>query len=375
MPELLILGASVRAAAQSALRAGLRPWGADLFGDTDLPVGCRFERISDYPDGFLHVAERGPAGPWMYTGALENRPELVESISRNRPLWGNSADVLHAVRSPERVVEVLHAAGLPCPAVCSSGNHLGGDWLVKPRAGAAGRGIARWSRGMGQVSSRYYLQERIEGEACAALYLGADNGAVFLGVTRQLVGEDWLHAKYFQYCGSIGPLPLASQTHERFEQLGKALAAGFHLRGLFGVDCVVRDGVPFPVEVNPRYTASVEVLELACGASALDGHRHAYDTSSLMSLPVWQHQPTDAVGKAILFARSPLVFPEMGPWLAGHTTDVWRVPAFADIPAAGTKIPRGKPILTFFARGGTLEECENRLRHSARDLDRLLFAP
>jgi len=28
--------------------------------------------------------------------------------------------------------------------------------------------------------------------------------------------------------------------------------------------CILRDGVPWPVEINPRYTASVEVLEYAC---------------------------------------------------------------------------------------------------------------
>ena len=38
--HLLLFGASVRAAAFSALRAGLRPWCADLFGDADLQARC-----------------------------------------------------------------------------------------------------------------------------------------------------------------------------------------------------------------------------------------------------------------------------------------------------------------------------------------------
>ena len=55
-PSLLIFGASVRAAAFSALRAGLQPWCADLFADADLRARCPTIRVPAevYPDGFLH---------------------------------------------------------------------------------------------------------------------------------------------------------------------------------------------------------------------------------------------------------------------------------------------------------------------------------
>jgi predicted ATP-grasp superfamily ATP-dependent carboligase len=184
-----------------------------------------------------------------------------------------------------------------------------------------------------------------------------------------------LHARDFQYCGSVGPLPLAHQTLEQLKHLGQALAAGFHLQGLFGVDCIVRDGVPFPVEVNPRYTASVEVLELAGRISALDLHRRACTASSELAPPAPGKQ-RGVVGKAILFARATLRFPENGPWLARRSlTDVWAVPAFADIPGPGTSIGSGKPILSLFCRGRSVAECESRLRKIAGDLDRSLFGP
>src|SRR5207249_9264748 len=97
------------------------------------------------------------------------------------------------------------------------------------------------------------------------VYVGAERHgnpfAAFLEVTRQLVGEPWLHAAPFHYCGSIGPLPLSESLWRKFWRIGTVLAKAFRLRGLFGVDCVLRDGIPWPVEVNPRYPASVEVLE------------------------------------------------------------------------------------------------------------------
>src|SRR5207253_4643031 len=108
-----------------------------------------------------------------------------------------------------------------------AGGSQQGGWLLKPRAGAAGQGIRDWSDLPMQVPPRHFLQERIVGESCAALYVAIDDRAEYMGTTRQLVGEDWLHARSFQYCGSIGPLPLAPPLEERLIHLGNGLAGAF----------------------------------------------------------------------------------------------------------------------------------------------------
>src|SRR5436309_1085092 len=94
--SVLILGASARAAAFSALRAGLRPWCADLFADADLLTRCPAVRVTakDYVQVFLELASRKQPGPWMYTGGLENRSDLVGKIAERRPLWGNGPQTL-----------------------------------------------------------------------------------------------------------------------------------------------------------------------------------------------------------------------------------------------------------------------------------------
>src|SRR5438067_508062 len=104
-PIVLIVGASTRAAAFSALRAGLRPWCADLFADVDLQHACPALRIagSDYPHGLERMLALAPPGPWLYTGALENRPAFVERLAQLRPLWGNDQAVLRRVRRPWNV--------------------------------------------------------------------------------------------------------------------------------------------------------------------------------------------------------------------------------------------------------------------------------
>jgi predicted ATP-grasp superfamily ATP-dependent carboligase len=195
-----------------------------------------------------------------------------------------------------------------------------------------------------------------------------------LGVTQQLVGESWLHAAPCHYCGSIGPLALDRHTLKHFQRLGTALA-GLHLLGLFGVDCILRKGVPWPVEVNPRYTASAEVLEHVAATPLLALHRRVFDASAPQLPPASAPLP-GILGKAILFARRALTFPANGPWTATlrRPGDLWEVPAFADIPHAGEHIEAGRPVLTFFARAGSVRDCLAQLRQSAADLDRHCLA-
>jgi predicted ATP-grasp superfamily ATP-dependent carboligase len=388
-PYLLIFGASARAAAFSALRAGLQPWCADLFADADLRARCPALALppADYPDGFREVSDQAPPGPWMFTGGLENRPALVEEICRRRPLWGSGPDVLRQVRAPLAVAERLRRAGIACPEIWLRPEDVParGRWLLKPLDGTGGRGIAFLEdRAGARGRRRVYAQEYVEGEPYSAVYLGLERqvdgreqaGASFLGVTRQLVGEPWLHAAPFHYCGSIGPVPLSLPLHRRFRRVGVVLAQEFGLRGLFGVDCVLRDEVPWPVEVNPRYPASVEVLEEPGRPSAVALHRAAVEGSEG---PVhWRsdephpYQVSQVRGKAILFAREALVFPDgfFDPAARLSDTDL---PPFADIPPAGQRIEAGRPVLTFFAAAATVEGCERRLRQTAADLDRRLF--
>lgn len=377
---LLIVGASARAAAFSALRAGFRPWCADLFADADLRRHAPVMRLpARYPDGFLDLLDGELRGPWMYTGGLENRPFLVRKMARRRPLWGNDQGALLAARSPFVVADLLRKARLPAPAVWGPGDRFTASarrWLVKPLAGSGGSGI----HFLGDAATatvdpaRCYLQEYLEGEPRAAVFVGDGRSAQLLGATRQLVGKPWLNAAPFHYCGSVGPLALTADETRALARLGSLLAAGCRLRGLFGIDGVWRNGALWPVEINPRYTASVEVIEYATELRALQWHAHVFEPKR--SRDPAPFAPTSCIGKAILFARQSLDFPLDGPWAAG-LTEPWhpeQLPSFADIPPTDTRIEAGKPILTIFARATTPAACEAALEQTAAAVESLLFA-
>ena len=381
---IIIFGGSVRAAAFSALRAGLQPWCADLFADSDLRARCPAIRAPShkYPNGFEAISDTAPPGPWMYTGGFENRPSLIERISTRRPLWGNGTKALHVARSPVALAKIFRSNEIPFPAVheCLKDVPRQGRWLAKPWRGSGGTGIQLLNSVGAKIKSirHIYFQEFIEGLPFSAVYVGLEQGAKLLGMTRQLVGEAWLHAAPFHYCGSIGPMQLELPIHKRVEKIGNVLTRDCSLRGLFGVDFVLSKGTAWPVEVNPRYPASAEILEYVLGIKTMAFHRAAFDSgapepTSVASAP-GSDSPALIVGKAILYANRSLQFPKEGPWrpLLTRPQWMWNLPDFADIPQPSQIIDVGRPILTFFCQSATLEGCRDNLKRVARGLDHYL---
>jgi uncharacterized protein len=368
MSELIIVGASVRAAAGSARRAGLVPWCADLFADTDLRamvptvVRCPPDR---YPRQLLKILGTAPAFPWMYTGALENHPELIQLMADVRPLWGNGPAALAASRSPFAVAGFLREAGVPGPEVRAAGDFLPGTgrWVRKPLRGAAGQGItfAGPSTGRG-----HYFQQFISGPAMSAVFVRAGSNVSLLGATEQLIGEPWLNARPFQYCGNIGPIALTAKLRKDLEVIGQVLGGCCGLRGLFGVDFILHEGRPSVVEVNPRYPASVEVLERATDVPALLLHRAAFDSETVVHSHV---QATNrVVSKAILYAIRRIVMPNHN--VLDPEDDAANL---ADVPAAGEVIESGWPILTVLAEAAEREECLARVAERTARLRQVLF--
>jgi predicted ATP-grasp superfamily ATP-dependent carboligase len=201
-----------------------------------------------------------------------------------------------------------------------------------------------------------------------------DNSALFLGATRQLIGVTWLRARPFRYCGNIGPLPLPARVMNTLGRIGSALTRAFALRGIFGIDFVLRQEVPWMVEVNPRLTAGLEVLERAAGRSFFAYH-HAVFSPSAAASEASSMDPSAVCGKAILFAKAPLTFPADGPWLAslGQPWTTTASAEYADIPAPHTRIDQRQPIVTLFARAKGTAECIQMLRVKAQGVARSLF--
>jgi predicted ATP-grasp superfamily ATP-dependent carboligase len=364
--HVLIAGVAVRALAVSATRAGYRVTAVDAFGDLDLRraatvIPLREEFGAEYsPLSAARAARAVPAELVAYTSNFENYPTAVAKLVGHRHLLGNPPPVLTRVRNPIDLMRALHRRGFTTPdtrATPPITRHAPGTWLLKPRRSGGGHGTHIWRQGE-PVPRTHYLQERIGGTPGSIVFVADGRRAVTLGLTRQLVGDARLGAHGFRYCGSLlgNPGGLFRRGQGLFETaraLATALTAEFGLVGLNGIDFVLRGGVPYPIEVNPRYSASMELIERAHGLSMFETHARACRET----LPSEPPPSGEVEGKAIVFARRDVILGDTRCWL-DHGS-------FADVPHPSELIHRGHPICTVFAKARDAESCYRKLMRRA----------
>ncbi len=372
--ELLIVGASVRAAAESAHRAGWRVMALDRYGDADLQCVANTQLVSHDSRGLLEAAATLNDAPWLYTGGLENRPALIDRLAKRRTVWGISGGALRSVGDPWRLAELAGAVGLPTAQLAADGHALprDGSWLCKRRRSSGGGGVSVWNAQAPARKRGYYFQQRVEGRPWGAQFVAAHGQAVLLGITEQLIAPGWTHAPGFCYAGSVAPSSVPSLVVAQCEKLGGTLASQFDLRGLFGIDGVITPEGFVPLEVNPRYTSSMELLEHAAGVSTIGLHIAACRDGELPG--EWQSLAAGAqrvYGKAIVYAaRTTTILAEQTRRALDQRGE-YPHPLWADIPAAGTRVAAGAPLLTVFAAAVTREEVLQQLRRRADDAERL----
>lgn len=364
-PNLLIIGASTRAAAFSALRAELRPLCLDMFADQDLLAHVPVKKIENYPHGLISALQALPRMPLLYVGGLENQPEILQIAQEHHELLGNSADVVAAVRNPEVLAPALRMAQVSMPDWCPADSppDADGSWILRPLFGSGGRGIQTWDAQAATspvLHEPHIFQKRIAGTSFSGVFIAfEDVGDVrFVGVTEQLIGDGIQHAAPYQWFGNIGPTTLSIPVEHKMRRVGNVLRFKAGVRGLFGVDFIVtEDEQVFVTEVNPRYPASLELLEFSTGQALLEAHLRCFTGSQ--SASSWTPAATEPlIAKAILYAPQNFqltidLTPEIGDWAA--------VPSLADVPPPGTQFLTGQPVCTVFATGATLQECRQKL--------------
>ena len=379
MTRVLLAGVSTRDIAESAVRAGYEVVAVDGFGDLDLQASATEVHVIRVDGRFSARAAAAAARDLsceavVYEASFENHPGAVRALAANRVLWGNPPAVLARARDPRRLAGVVADAGLPGPRVRLTRPAPGtrSVWLVKPLRSGGGDGITVWRRGA-PVPRGSYLQQRIAGVAGSIVFAADGRRAMPLGLSRILGGESTFGADGFRYSGSIlGPAgdPQFSADERLLDKatlLAESVTRAFGLVGVNGVDFVARRGVPYAIEVNPRYTAAMELVERAYGLSLFDVHAQACRGAlPAFDLAAARHRTPEAVGKAIVYARRPSALGDTRSWLLD--------PDVRDISPPGTHFAPRDPICTIFARGRNAAACFAALARRAgrlyRDVER-----
>jgi uncharacterized protein len=307
----------------------------DLFGDVDVRAARVVKRRS--LTALVDAAVAEPPSAVVYGASFENHPALVERLAERHMLLGNPPETLRAVRDPVQLGAALGDLAYPRTTFTPPSS---GRWLRKPLRGGGGIRVREW-RG-GALRPATFLQERIDGVACSAAAISDGNDAVVLGLSEQLVGQRAFGVRGHRWCGNLVP-PRTPVPLDQAQAICSRLAAAFGLRGLFGVDFVWDGERAWTVEVNPRPTASLEVIEAAYGVKV-------FDTPEVVA------EPVRAAGKAVLFATEDVVVGDSEQWLERGVRDV---------PHPGERIAAGRPICTVVTTASTPEEALTGLKEEA----------
>lgn len=273
----VLVGGSVRAAAQDAKRGGFSVIAVDRFGDLDLREGCQEWIVYDGDDAWVRVAMAQPdcwivpVGGFRWPATLAESTEDSAVAFRQRVAYPRPVE-LRLLNSPLWLARMAAIAAMRFPTtqafeqgkwLALAGTQGSDRWLWKPVEHAGGIDISFAGEDR-PAREGFYLQNWLRGKSLGANFIAFRTSA---GVKTRLLGVfgGLTHRRHsvqrFVYGGSYGPLALPARTLESLRALGQAIAEELPMVGLFNIDAIEeRDGGLALLEVNPRYSASMELL-------------------------------------------------------------------------------------------------------------------
>lgn len=254
---------------------------------------------------------------------LDDRPDLWEKLRAVVPIQGNTPDCLREVRDILRVQGVLDREKIRFPAtiqsknwskICDFATKVGFPLVIKPLKTLGGYNI-HLIRNRAELENfyqktseinKYYFQEFIEGIPISTTMVGCAEKFILLSINEQLIGLKSSGTKLpFKYCGNIIPFDCGPNLAQKIEADSFTISKAFQLSGVFGIDFVLRDGIPYFIEINPRFPGTIEILEMISKINAVQLHLDA----SKGNLPDNINKPEGYAIKQVFFAESVMISP------------------------------------------------------------------
>lgn len=399
-PHVLVVGASGRFLAQSALLSGCKVSVIDLFGDVDTRQLCaasegfstdgnsgawarKIEALGDLAamgeNGRVRLLEElspkagAPSLVIVFAGGAENYPRFFDSAFWGRAtVAGPSEKSIAALLQWPTVERVCRTHQIPTPRSC--GGRLATEnlsasttWLRKRERSGGGLQIQHWDGAEpAEIGEGFYLQESIEGATVSGCFISSRtegrSSTRLLGVCRQL-NNPMNNPKPddYRYRGSTGPIQLDEGALREVERAGYRIAAEFGIEGVWGIDFISNKRGLYLIDINPRITASAELIQRyyrrsQAGFTILAAHLEATQCGRLPT-------PLSTFGDR-LFSKTILYWESDAPLVVNEALVEFfqRSSAITDIPGLGTEIQPGHPLVTVHCEGENQADLETEAR-------------
>ncbi len=315
-PHVLIVAYSGRALAHAAKAASLYATVVDQFCDSDtmaiadatlrlnfpperanakLESACKpLRKLFRQPSAILGGLP--PISGVLLGGGCENRPSLIQQIQsfagETQQLGLPSPKSLEQLRDRQFYRSAAEHAGCGFPTSMSvksfSADQPHTDqraWLLKSPNSAGGLGVQRIATGQRlptSLHSKQYCQQLIPGRQLGVTLIVGPSGTRLAGCTESLSQRDWQptaparHLNEFLYRGSWGPIELSSQQAAQVLRIGDYCASRTGWQGWLQADFIEDASRQlWLLEINPRWTAGMEVLVRAGVCNPVTEHLKA----------------------------------------------------------------------------------------------------
>lgn len=245
----------------------------DLFGDWDthqvLGSRCLVARDWNHARSLVrqfsnsrHLLRRSrtsrkfdPGIAWIISGGVELEPKLLQTLESNGGrILGCDVNAIRFAKSPQDWCRLLqHVPEFRLDRTCPPG-----QWFLKSSWPAAER--------------RSFWQQRIEGELLSALFMANRTSAHWIGAARLFVTQrharshspqrhQFIASQFgeYHYLGNtVGEFTPSESQQMQMQDVADRFCQATGAQGLIGIDFIANPTV-WPIEINPRPTASVEL--------------------------------------------------------------------------------------------------------------------
>jgi len=355
--RVLVAGFATRHVAWSAKNAGYEVHAIDAFCDQDLhwnTKSCKtFEELESLP-GLIEESCR------------EIKPDILvvtsgaEDISVSKKISGNCKDKAGIFTDKNKIQEFFEENSIKVPSILAAGIYPA---MLKPCKGAGG-----WRNTIvGSTEEEnefrtlwpeipYIRQEVVSGVPCSVSCVAAGGKAKAVAVNLQyLRGGDGERA--FGFAGAATPLENGKKDDLMRE--AEIIASMSGCTGSIGIDFILADEGIYAIEVNPRFQATLDIIEMSTGFNIFGAHIDACRGILPESSPIAEK----VVARRIIFAdRDIKVRDDLKKFF----------PRVADIPWKNDEIEEGGAIVSVYGEGCTLTEAESSLDKTIKEIGRYI---
>jgi predicted ATP-grasp superfamily ATP-dependent carboligase len=337
--RVLVAGFTTRHVAQSAFRAGYLVCAVDHFCDQDLSWytedRIRFDELGDLPSAVDEMRRRHRFDMMILTSGAEDLESATAVCGTTREVAGRFMDKLETQAFFERL-------RVPVPRLTMPGEF---PVMLKPRRGAGGwrniiaeneKDIAAWESENPGLD--FIMQTIAAGIPASVCCITDGMRARAVAVNEQILRGTKEYA--FGFSGSVTPFEHPQKS--RMIAYAEKIAAESGCTGTIGIDFIAGEDA-WAIEINPRFQATVDTVEMATDCNLFRMHVDACRGS----LPATPPHPKTFAARSILFAKKDMTI----------RADLRHLsPVVADIPWPDTALEKDQAIISVYGSGATRTE-------------------